>query len=58
MTDDYEVLVVKYGTRTTTRGDVFLNYGVYHAPDAPIEMDYFCWIARNSSRTVVIDTDY
>jgi glyoxylase-like metal-dependent hydrolase (beta-lactamase superfamily II) len=58
MTDDYEVLVVKYGTRTTTRGDVFLNYGVYHAPDAPIEMDYFCWIARNQSRTVLIDTGF
>jgi glyoxylase-like metal-dependent hydrolase (beta-lactamase superfamily II) len=56
--DDYEVLVVKYGTRSTTRSDVFLNYGVYREPDAPIEMDYFCWIARNATRTVVIDTGF
>lgn len=56
--DEYEVLVVKYGTRSTTRSDVFLNYSLYHTPDAPIEMDYFCWIARNESRTVVIDTGF
>jgi glyoxylase-like metal-dependent hydrolase (beta-lactamase superfamily II) len=56
--DEYEVLVVKYGTRSTVRSDVFLNYGVYRAPDASIEMDYFCWIARNESRTVVIDTGF
>ena len=56
--DEYEVLVVKYGTRSTVRSDVFLNYGVYREPDEPIEMDYFCWIARNSSLTVVIDTGF
>lgn len=56
--DEYEVLVVKYGTRSTTRSDVFLNYGVYREPDAPIEMDYFCWVARNAARTVVIDTGF
>jgi glyoxylase-like metal-dependent hydrolase (beta-lactamase superfamily II) len=56
--DEYEVLIVKYGTRSTTRSDVFLNYGVYQEPDAPIGMDYFCWIARNESRTVVIDTGF
>lgn len=56
--DQYEVLIVKYGTRSTTRSDVFLNYGVYGEPDAPIEMDYFCWIARNETRTVVIDTGF
>lgn len=56
--DEYEVLVVKYGTRSTVRSDVFLNYGVYREPNGPIEMDYFCWIARNSSRTVVFDTGF
>lgn len=56
--DDYEVLVVKYGSRSTLRSDVFLNYGVYGEPDAPIGMDYFFWVARNSSRTVVIDTGF
>lgn len=56
--DEYEVLVVKYGSRSATRSDVFLNYGVYQEPDAPIGMDYFCWVARNESRTIVIDTGF
>lgn len=56
--DEYEVLIVKYGTRHTVRSDVYLNYGVYGEPDGPIQMDYFCWVARNSERTVVIDTGF
>jgi glyoxylase-like metal-dependent hydrolase (beta-lactamase superfamily II) len=56
--EEYEVLIVRYGTRSTTRGDVFLNYGVYGTPDGPIEMDYFCWVIRNRARTVVVDTGF
>jgi glyoxylase-like metal-dependent hydrolase (beta-lactamase superfamily II) len=56
--ETYEVVVVKYGTRTTTRADVYLNYPVYDEPDAPIEMDYFFWVARNDTRVVVIDTGF
>jgi glyoxylase-like metal-dependent hydrolase (beta-lactamase superfamily II) len=56
--DEYEILVVKYGARSTVRSDVFLNYNLYHEPDSPIGMDYFCWVVRNSSRTVVVDTGF
>lgn len=56
--ETYEVVVVKYGTRHTTRSDVYLNYAVYGEPDAPIEMDYFFWVARNDTTTVVIDTGF
>jgi glyoxylase-like metal-dependent hydrolase (beta-lactamase superfamily II) len=56
--ETYEIVVVKYGTRQTTRSEVFLNYPVYGEPDAPIGMDYFFWVARNESRTVVIDTGF
>ena len=31
----HEVLIVRYGTRTTTRSDVFLNYHAYGEPDGP-----------------------
>ncbi len=58
MTSVYEVVIVKHGTRSTVRSDVYLNYGLYHEPDAPIEMDYFFWVARNEERTIVIDTGY
>lgn len=55
---DYEVLAVRYGTRRTTKSEVFLNYPVFGEPDASIEMDYFFWVIRNDERTVVIDTGF
>jgi glyoxylase-like metal-dependent hydrolase (beta-lactamase superfamily II) len=55
---EYEVAIVKYGSRTTTRSDVYLNYQVYHAPDGPIGMDYFFWVVRNADRTVLVDTGF
>ena len=59
MSDDrYEVIIVKYGTRDTVRSDVYLNYGVYGQPDAPIRMDYFVWVVRNAHRTILVDTGY
>ena len=56
--DLYEVLVVRYGTRQTVRSEVYLNYGVYHAPDGPIGMDYFVWVIRNEHRTILVDTGF
>lgn len=54
----YEVLLVKYGTRRTTRGEIFLNYPAYGEPDTPAGMDYFFWVARGARHTVVIDTGF
>lgn len=56
--DEYEVLIIKYGTRETVRSDVYLNYGVYGMPDGPIRMDYFVWVVRNATRTVLVDTGF
>src|SRR5215510_6123658 len=55
---EYQVTIVKYGTRQTVRSDVFLNYHLYGEPDGPIGMDYFFWVVRNSFRTVVVDTGF
>jgi glyoxylase-like metal-dependent hydrolase (beta-lactamase superfamily II) len=55
---DYEVAIVKYGNRATTRSDVYLNYQVYRTPDAPIEMDYFFWVVRSADQTVLVDTGF
>jgi glyoxylase-like metal-dependent hydrolase (beta-lactamase superfamily II) len=52
------VLIVRYGTRTTSRNEVFLNYPVYGEPDAPMEMDYFFWVIRGGARTVIVDTGF
>jgi glyoxylase-like metal-dependent hydrolase (beta-lactamase superfamily II) len=58
MSEQYEVLAVRYGTRETTAAEVFLNYHAYHEPDRPLRMDYFFWVARNPARTVVVDTGF
>jgi glyoxylase-like metal-dependent hydrolase (beta-lactamase superfamily II) len=54
----YEVLAVRYGTRTTTKAESYLNYQVYGEPDAPMEMDYFFWVVRGGRRTVVVDCGF
>jgi glyoxylase-like metal-dependent hydrolase (beta-lactamase superfamily II) len=56
--DEYTVWIIKYGTRQTTRRELFLNYDLYGEPDAPATMDYFFWVARNRHRTVVVDTGF
>lgn len=56
--DQYVVTIAKYGTRSTVRSDVFLNYPVYHQADGPIRMDYFVWVLRNDERTLVVDTGF
>lgn len=56
--DEYEVIIIRYGTRETTRSDVYLNYHVYGEPDGPIGMDYFVWVVRNAERTFLVDTGF
>lgn len=55
---EYEVIIVKYGTRSTMKSDVYLNYGIYGKPDEPVDMDYFFWVVRNAERTIVVDTGF
>jgi glyoxylase-like metal-dependent hydrolase (beta-lactamase superfamily II) len=58
VSDQYEVLAVRYGTRQASAAEVFLNYHAYHEPDRLLQMDYFFWVARNLARSVVIDTGF
>src|SRR4029077_13429714 len=58
MSEQYEVLAVRYGTRQASAAEVFLNYHVYREPDRPLRMDYFFWVARNPARSVLIDTGF
>jgi glyoxylase-like metal-dependent hydrolase (beta-lactamase superfamily II) len=58
MSEQYEVLAVRYGTRPASAAEVFLNYHAYHEPDRPLQMDYFFWVARNQSRTIIVDTGF
>lgn len=53
-----EVIVVRYGTRQTTKSECYYNFRAYREPDAEITMDYFFWIFRNDEQTIVIDTGF
>lgn len=53
-----EVLAVRYGTRTTSKAENFLNWHVYGEPDEPITLDYYFWVVRDAARTVVVDCGF
>jgi glyoxylase-like metal-dependent hydrolase (beta-lactamase superfamily II) len=55
---DYEVTAVRYGSRSTTKSDVFLHYDSYAEPDEPIGMDYYFWVARSPARTILVDCGF
>jgi glyoxylase-like metal-dependent hydrolase (beta-lactamase superfamily II) len=54
----YQVTAVRYGTRQTTKSDVFLHFGSYGEPDEPLAMDYFFWVARSPARTILVDCGF
>jgi len=58
MSETYEVLIARYGARTTVRSEVYLNYALYHEDDGPIGLEYFVWVIRNASRTILVDTGF
>lgn len=53
-----EVLAVRYGNRTTTRAESFLNYHLYGEPDADMEIDYYFWAIRDPAGTILVDTGF
>jgi glyoxylase-like metal-dependent hydrolase (beta-lactamase superfamily II) len=58
VSDEYEVIAVRYATRETTASQVYLNFHTYGEPDRPMWMDYFFWVLRNETRTIVVDTGF
>jgi glyoxylase-like metal-dependent hydrolase (beta-lactamase superfamily II) len=54
----YDVIAVRYGTRQTTKSDVFLHYALYGEPDEPTQMDYFFWVLRGAGRTILVDCGF
>jgi glyoxylase-like metal-dependent hydrolase (beta-lactamase superfamily II) len=54
----YEVLAVRYGTRSTCASQVYLNWFQYGEPDHPVDMDYFCWLIRGDGRVILVDTGF
>jgi glyoxylase-like metal-dependent hydrolase (beta-lactamase superfamily II) len=57
-TNAYEVLAIRYASRPAVKSEVYLNFHLYGEPDDVIGMDYFVWVARNSQRTILVDTGF
>jgi hypothetical protein len=51
----YEVTAVRYATRLASKSEVVLHFGLYGEPDAELRMEYLFWLARNTSRTILVD---
>jgi glyoxylase-like metal-dependent hydrolase (beta-lactamase superfamily II) len=51
---DPEVWAVRYGTRTTSYAESYLNWHVYGEPDAAFAMDYFFWVVRDAAGAVTL----
>ena len=58
MTESHEVFAIKYATRAAKRADHFLDKAAVSDPDAPMPMDYFVWLIRSTSRTILVDTGF
>jgi glyoxylase-like metal-dependent hydrolase (beta-lactamase superfamily II) len=54
----WSLTALRYGSRMTTRADVFLRYGQYAETDGPQEMTYYLWVLHNDAQTIVVDTGY
>jgi glyoxylase-like metal-dependent hydrolase (beta-lactamase superfamily II) len=55
---DPEIIIVRYGTRQTSKSECYYNFRAYREPDAEMTMDYFFWIFRSAGQTIVIDTGF
>ncbi|MBO1770622.1 N-acyl homoserine lactonase family protein [Agrococcus sp. TF02-05] len=56
--EPWEVVVIRHGTRSTRRSEVFLNYAFYGEDDGPFRLDYFLWVLRRGDEAIVVDTGY
>jgi glyoxylase-like metal-dependent hydrolase (beta-lactamase superfamily II) len=58
MSELFEVIIVRHGTRITQRSDVYLNHRFYDEPDGEQTVDYYLWVVRNEYRTFIVDTGF
>jgi glyoxylase-like metal-dependent hydrolase (beta-lactamase superfamily II) len=53
-----EVLAIRYGSLASTRSSLYYRFHEYGEPDAPVVMDYYFWLLRRGSETVLVDTGF
>lgn len=55
MTETFEIYAIKYAQHERRARENFIGGDIH---DGPMAMDYFVWVIRNSSRTIVVDTGF
>jgi glyoxylase-like metal-dependent hydrolase (beta-lactamase superfamily II) len=56
--ETFEVHALRYATRPASRAHEVLGFALYGEPDAEIGMDYYFWLLRNGTRTVLLDCGF
>lgn len=54
----WQIVIIRHGTRATTRSDAYMNYAFYGEADGPFRLDYYLWVLRRGDEVIVIDTGY
>jgi len=52
------VVAVRYATRATSKGRLFLRYHSYGEPDAPQSLDYYFWVVGVGEDALVVDCGF
>jgi glyoxylase-like metal-dependent hydrolase (beta-lactamase superfamily II) len=58
MADPWTVIAARYGTLETTLSEAYYRWSAYGEPDGPARLDYFFWVLRGPSETILVDTGF
>jgi glyoxylase-like metal-dependent hydrolase (beta-lactamase superfamily II) len=58
MTEAWTVVAARYGTLETTLSEAYYRWEAYGEPDGPARLDYFFWLLRSPSETILVDTGF
>jgi glyoxylase-like metal-dependent hydrolase (beta-lactamase superfamily II) len=56
--DGYEVYALRYASRATHAAAEFFRYELYGEPDEPLGLDYFFWLVRDGTSTILVDCGF
>jgi glyoxylase-like metal-dependent hydrolase (beta-lactamase superfamily II) len=54
----WDVVALRYATRETRKSECYLDYRSYGEPDEPLRMDYFFYLLRSDTQTVLVDVGF
>ena len=54
----FEIYALRFATRESTKSQEFFRYEVYRSPDSFQRLDYFFWLVKNDTFTVLVDCGF